>query len=252
MKLQFISYDNLDAIKSNLTHWLDHFKEDSSDWLAKEFDGPVFLDTKYTDIPDFTLDMSQDQAKAFLTDATNVERIYGNLKFLSESQASDERLWAGLCFGTFWNYVRYRWPVKKENDVKNHFLFGYGPRRSLTRNALARLWWIGKLTYDESRSDPWELTRFVCESNDYILHILERNTSNSPVIIRAFLDAVLEARNKGLKIDTNTVADLAKYLNLLGGIYILDCLPAKKIHDKILDKAEEITKSKLSKLDTEQ
>ena len=78
---------------------------------------------------------------------------------------------------------------------------------------------------------------------------MERNTSNSPIIIRAFLDAVLEARNKGLKIDTNTVADLAKYLNLLGGIYILDCLPAKKIHDKILAKAEEITKSKLPKPD---
>lgn len=119
MKLQFISYDNLDAIKSNLSHWLEHFKEDSSDWLAKEFDGPVFFDTKYTDIPDFTLDMSQDQSKAFLTDATNVERVYGNLRFLSESQASDERLWADLCFGPFWNYVRYRWPVKKENDVKN-------------------------------------------------------------------------------------------------------------------------------------
>ncbi len=246
MKLQFISYDNLDAIKSNLSHWLDHFKEDSSDWLAKEFEGPVFMDTKYTDIPDFALDMSHDQAKSFLTDATNVERLYGNLKFLSESQASDERLWAGLCFGPFWNYVRYRWKINKENDVKNHFLFGYGPRRSLTRNALARLWWIGKLTYDENRTDPWELTRFVCESNDYILHILERNTSNNPVIIRAFLDAVLEARNKGLKIDTNIVAELAKYLNLLGGIYILDCLPPKKIHDKIFAKAEEISKGKSS------
>ena len=108
MKLQFIGYDNLDAIKSNISHWLDHFKEDSSDWLTKEFDGPVFLDTKYSDIPDFALDMSQYQAKAFLTDATNVERVYGNLRFLSESQASDERLWAGLCFGPFWNYVRYR------------------------------------------------------------------------------------------------------------------------------------------------
>ena len=40
-----------------------------------------------------------------------------------------------------------------------------------------------------------------------------------------------------------------KYLNLLGGIYILDCLPAKKIHDKILAKAEEIAKSKLPKPD---
>lgn len=243
MKLQFVSYDNLDAIRANLPHWLENFKLDSSDWLAKEFDGPVFFDTKYADIPDFTLDMSQEEP--FLTEATNVERIYGNLMFLSESQASDERLWAGLCFGPFWNYVRYRWKIDKKCTVSNieqHFMFGYGARRSLTRNAISRLWWIGKLTYDDSRADPWELTKFVCESGDYIMHILERNTSNNPVIIRAFLDAVLEARSKGMKIDTNTVGDLAKYLNLLGGIYILDCLPAKKIHEKILAKAEEISK----------
>lgn len=247
MKLQFISYDNLDAIRSNLPSWLDKFKQKDSSWLEQEFDGPLFLDTKYTEIPDFTLDMSQD--KPFMTEATNVERIYGNLPFLSESQASDERLWAGLCFGPFWEYVKYRWEIDKKctaPNIEQHFMFGFGARRSLTRNALSRLWWIGRLTYDESRADPWELTKFVCESSDYIMHILERNTSNNPVIIRAFLDAVLDARNKGLAIDTNTVGELAKYLNLLGGIYILDCLPAQKIHDKILAKAEEITRNKVA------
>lgn len=41
-------------------------------------------------------------------------------------------------------------------------------------------------------------------------------------------------------MDTNTVGELAKYLNLLGGIYILDCLPEQRIYDKILTKATEI------------
>lgn len=245
MKLQFIGFDTLDAIKSNLPHWLDYFKQDSSDWLERELESTPFHDTKYGEIPDFSLDMSQD--KPFLTEATNVARVYGNLMFLSESQASDERLWSGLCFGPFWKYVRYRWEIDKKCTVANiqqHFMFGFGARRSLTRNALSRLWWIGRLTYDETRNDPWELTKFVCESSDYIMHILERNTSNNPVIIRAFLDAILDAKKKGLLIDTNTVGELAKYLNLLGGIYILDCLPAKKIYDKIYAKAEELTNAK--------
>lgn len=30
MKVQFISYDNLDAIKANLSSWTDNFKLDSS------------------------------------------------------------------------------------------------------------------------------------------------------------------------------------------------------------------------------
>lgn len=242
MKLQFISHDNLDAIKSNLPSWTENFKLDSSEWIEAELGSSPFCDTKFPDIPDFSLDISAD--KPFMTEAENVKRVYEKLNFLSDSQASDERLWAGLCLGPCWKYVRYRWEIDKKCTVSNiqqHFFFGFGARRSLTRNALARLWWIGRLTYDEKRDDPWELTKFVCESSDYIMHILERNTSNNPAIIRAFLSATIEARNNGLQIDTNTVGDLSKYLNLLGGIYILDCLPEKKIHDKIYSKAVEMT-----------
>ena len=106
MKLQFVSYDNIDIIKSNLKSWADNFKLDSSDWLQEEFGTALFSPTKFSEIPDFSLDMTAD--KPFLTEAENVKRIYSNLRFLSDSQASDERLWTGLCLGPFWNYVKYR------------------------------------------------------------------------------------------------------------------------------------------------
>lgn len=175
-----------------------------------------------------------------MTELENVQRVYNNLRFLSGSQASDERLWAGLCINHFWKYTQYRWNIVSNctvNNVKQHFFFGFGPRRSLTRNAISRLWWIGRLTYDSSRKDPYELTRFVCENADYVMHILERNTSNSPIITKAFLSALLTAREEGCLINTNTVGELSKYLNLLGGTYILDCLPESIIFNKILEKA---------------
>jgi len=74
------------------------------------------------------------------------------------------------------------------------------------------------------------------------MHILERNTSNNPTIIRPFLSAIIEAKAQGLQMDTTAVGELAKYLNLLGGIYILDCLPEQRIHDKIFAKATEMQK----------
>lgn len=243
MKLQFVSYDNIDVIKSNLQDWVENFKLNSSDWLQDKLGNVLFSDTKFGRVSDFSLDMSAE--KPVLTEAENVQQVYGHLRFLSDSQASDERLWAGLCLGPFWNYVKYRWDIDRKCTVANvqqHFLFGFGARRSLTRNALSRLWWIGRLTYDEHRSDPWELTKLVCEHNDYIMHILERNTSNNPAIIRPFLNAIIKARAQGVPIDTNTVGELAKYLNLLGGIYILDCLPENRIYDKTLTKALEICK----------
>ena len=241
MKLQFVSYDNIDVIKSNLSVWAQRFREASSDWLAEELEHPLFTDSKFVEVEDFFLDMSKE--KVFQTDAENVKRVYEKFRFLSESQASDERLWAGICLGPFWKYVQYRWNIAAKctpRHIEQHFFFGFGIRRSLTRNAISRLWWIGKLTYDERRSDPWELTKFVCENADYIMHILERNTSNNPLIIRGFLSAVIDARRKGMQMDTNIVGELAKYLNLLGGIYILDCLPEQKIYDKIYEKAEEL------------
>ena len=241
MKLQIVSYDNIDIIKSNLANWTDHFKSDSSACLETELGTALFSDTKFSEIPDFSLDMSND--KPFLTEAENVKRVYGNLRFLSDSQASDERLWAGLCLGPFWDYVKYRWDIDKKctsSNIQQHFFFGFGARRSLTRNAISRLWWIGRLTYDDKRSDPWELTKFVCENANYIMDVLERNTSNNPAIIRPFLSAIIQAKSQGITIDTSVVRDLAKYLNLLGGTYILDCLPEQRIYDKTLDKIIEI------------
>lgn len=196
MNLQFISWDDLNAIKENLDQYVSKFAQPSNAWIEEELGHSPFLNTKYP-MPDIHLDMSQPMDKAYLTDAANVQEFYGKLSFISDSQASDERLWAGLCLGPFYEYTQYRWKIALKctrQDVKAHYFFGFGARRSLSRNALARLWWIGRLTYDDSRPDPYELTKFVCENADHALHIIERNTSNSPTIIRAFVSAILTAR----------------------------------------------------------
>ena len=236
MKLQFINQDDLNFLKSNLHHHVKNYTLPTNEWIEKELGHNPFVDTKY-EMPEITLDMSTE--KTYMTDAKNVEEVYSKLKFLSESQASDERLWAGLCLGHFWNYTQYRWEFAKfctESKIDQHYYFGFGARRSLTRNSLSRLWWIGRLTYDETRKDPFELTKFVCENADYIMHIIERNTSNNIEITRAFVSALIDARNDGLVVNTDVVGAVAKYLNLLGGTYILDCLPYETLYEKLYSK----------------
>ena len=243
MKITLLEEDNLYTMKSNLPQIVYKFSLLDVDWITEYFGHSPFIETKYI-IEDFSLDMSQD--KPFLTEFENVQRVYNRLNFLSNSQASDERLWTGLCLNHFWKYTQYRWDIVNKctvDNVKQHFFFGFGARRSLTRNALSRLWWIGRLTYDSSRKDPFELTRFVCENADYIMHILERNTSNSPMITKAFVSAIVYARKEGCLINTDTVGALSKYLNLLGGTYILDCLTEEKIYSKILNHARTIMKT---------
>lgn len=238
MKLQFLSGDCITAIKANLGELRSKFSG-GNEWISEFFDGQSpFVDTKY-EVENFQLDMSQEDP--FLTEYENVRRVYTRLKFLSDSQASDERLWAGLCMGPFYDYVKYRWKISENSSasmIEQHFFFGYGARRSLTRNAISRLWWIGRLTYDDNLE--YELTKFVCENADNIMHILERNTSNNPDIVKTFISAIIDAKKAGKQIDTDDIGELSKYLNLLGGTYILDCLPATVIYDKIYNKAIEI------------
>lgn len=110
MNLQFISWDDLNAIKENLDQYVSKFAQPSNAWIEEELGHSPFLNTKYP-MPDIHLDMSQPMDKAYLTDAANVQEFYGKLSFISDSQASDERLWAGLCLGPFYEYTQYRWKI---------------------------------------------------------------------------------------------------------------------------------------------
>lgn len=252
MKLYLVESTSLDALKQNLPSLLTEFNKDNCDWVEEKLGKSPFIATKFPEIPQFSLDMTAEEPSK--TDGKNAEIVYENLKFLSDSQATDERFWAALCMREYWPFVRYRWSFEKgitEANIKQHVFFGYGGRRSLTRNTMSRLWWAARLTVDPdpNSNDPYRLTRFACENADTVMHALERNTSNSRSINRAFLSAILDARDKeGLIMNTDIIGELAKYLNLLGGTYILDCLPEQVIYDKIMAKAREIDKRQKEKL----
>ena len=253
MKLYLVESTSLDTLKQNLPSLLTEFSKDNCDWIEEKLGKSPFIATKFPEIPQFSLDMTaEDPSK---TDGRNAEIVYENLKFLSDSQATDERFWAALCLREYWPFVRYRWNFEKKGitvgNIEQHVFFGYGGRRSLTRNTMSRLWWVARFTVDPdpNSDDPYRLTRFACENADTVMHAMERNTSNSRSINRAFLSAILDARDKeGLIMNTDIIGNLAKYLNLLGGTYILDCLPEQVIYDKIMAKAREIDRRQKEKL----
>lgn len=245
MKIKLIEQEALSTLKTDayLQKYAHCYAEENASWIERVIGKNPFIDSRF-EVPKFSLDTSEE--KPALTDFPNTQKVYDNLNFLTPSEASEERLWAGLTLWHFNSYTKYRWKITKDNtpqniqNIKNHFFFGYGTRRSLSRNALSRLWWIGYLTYDDSRKDKYELTRFVCEHSDHIMHIIERNLSNNREIVRAFISAILQARQDGLTITTTHVGELLKYLNLLGGVYILDAMPYEFIYNKTLAKAHDL------------
>jgi len=234
MKIKFIGEDSLLTVRSNSATVFKKIVQKKRTTLEELFrNADIFKETNI-EINEFTLDISQE--KAPLTDLENIKRVYNSMMMLSESQASDERIWVAYCFGDFAEYMKYRWPASSENDMINRYFFSYSSQRSLIRNGIARLWWIGKATYDSKRENPYEMTAFVCKDQDYIENILGRNFSNNPMIVKALISSMIDAEKAGVVVNRQKIRDISKYVNLLGGIYVLDCLSYGDIYSKVLAK----------------
>ena len=85
----------------------------------------------------------------------------------------------------------------------------------------------------------------------YVIDLLERGFSNNRCISFEFVDAVEKARaevaGEGKVILRPELRILCKYLNMLGGVYILDSMPEGAIFRKIHDKAVAIARQKGAK-----
>lgn len=243
MRIRFLQSQGLAYLKDGLKSGNDEirslFLSDTNENLIrhlKERGVSGLADSRF-ECNDFSLDPHPVGAD----EVSNIRNIDETLGKLPPSIAANERFWAGLAVDKFWNYVRERWQINGDAScdvIRTHFLYGFGVRRSLTRNALARLWWIGHFTKDESRDDPFSLTKFVLGDTDYVIAVLERNYSNNKRIIIEFVDAVSTARQHGYAIGRDEMRELAKYLSLIGGTSILDALPRGVIFEKVYSRAK--------------
>jgi hypothetical protein len=171
-----------------------------------------------------------------LKDLENAIRVHKALQMLTPLQARDPRVWARLAHIDCWKYMRARWPVERwekddtekaaRNVVERYFV----PRsdsRALLRNGISRLWWTAQLTYDSTRDNPYELTAVLFSTLDITQTILERNMGRGPDILSGFLEFLLQNRTEllsGGDKNRDRIRRLAKYLNMYGGVCLLDCL----------------------------
>lgn len=171
-----------------------------------------------------------------LKDLENAIRVHKALQGLTPLQARDPRVWTRLAHIDCWKYMRERWPVERwekdgtekaaRNVVERYFV----PRsdsRALLRNGISRLWWTAQMTYDPTRDNPYELTGVLFSTLDITQTILERNMGRGPDILSGFLEFLLQNRTElltGGDKNRDRIRGLAKYLNMYGGVCLLDCL----------------------------
>jgi len=164
-------------------------------------------------------------------DLENTKILYEAYRSLTPTQASDARLWTHLTHVNFWNYMQQRWPLneakKPINRVRDRYFLRSLKLETLIRNGLSRLWWYGFLTYDENRSNPWELTEILLSRADLAVGITERAFGCNVNIRTAILEFLAE--NPDVKESENLSRELLVRLNLVGGVKNLPFLEIEEI-----------------------
>jgi hypothetical protein len=141
-----------------------------------------------------------------------------------------------------------RWSYKEKKDkvqfIRKSFFFGHSQARSLMTNGLARLWWIGRLTYDNNNQNPFHLTDFFSSDiNGLSFQFFGTNFSRNFEIVRKIIQSIYKFQNKyRLKITRDIFSKLVVEINLLGSKYLLDTVEELKIQDLIELKLLEILK----------
>ena len=194
MNLKFMREEALLYFKENLQYNYKNYLLDTPDWINEKFENS--LEESRVLVSDFSLDMGQEEL--YIGDCNNVKIMYTNLKHLSNTQAADERLWAGLSHSMFWKYLQYRTKISEEKITENKILFSYffkrGGKRILIMNPLSRLWWVGRQIYDSSNEENpfYALEYLKRDFSTKVLNIFSYNYTNNPKITRAILVALAE------------------------------------------------------------
>jgi len=251
-KLNFLRQSSLDRLQANITSNLNRYLEDSP-WLSKYFSGPNWFLESNIGI-DAPIKLQLPTAKAELLDLENTKILYSALKHLTPVQASDPRLWCYMAHVTHWEYMRKRWPVEQylkrprlKENIQEHYFFMSDRSRALTRNGMARLWWYGFCSYDEARSNPFELTAVLLKNLDIAGTILERTFSRNTTITRTFLSILLEREKAGKEFYVREkVRELAKHLIRIGGVTIIDALPEPELRNLVTVKIDQLNQTATS------
>lgn len=244
MKIQFMKDDSVYALKKYIKYAKKHYVDDNTEWIKSITNNDENFGLFKKEFNDFNLIISDKPEK---DDIENMKIIYDNLKDLTDSQASDERLWAGLSHTIFWNYMQKRWPLpnepeKWEKHVLQHYFFAHGAR-STVLNGLARLWWYARLTYDETNiENPYELTEYMAKDiNGKAYMLFGSNFSRNREIQRIFLYTIKNYEEQhGLILSREEFGELRKQIVLWSGKLVIDVVDRETLKTKLIKEIEKL------------
>ena len=254
MKLYFMKQKALDYIKANIsTLYKNYYREKDNQWVFELFEEDPF--EVFMEIPDFQLaPIPKEANKKGALDIENCKIIYTKLMNISESQAADERLWAGLCHSVFYDYVRERWnytnkPFKNETSdvggILTRFFFKDRGRSGFYRNTLSKCWWVGRTAYKTKSNNKFELLDALGpdDFSSKVTDLFYSYTFSSNINILSGVCKAWKLFNDRKKLSVREYFRPAlQYFNALGGGMLLDILSEDEVKTIFFDYLAELYK----------
>lgn len=231
MELCYLKGDALATLKDGLqTTYEKYLTERDNSWVAEVCGENPFV--KFRDVPDFELAPLDAGFDVGEVDFRNSKILYRHLHFLTPRRAADERFWAGLCHGAFYDYVRRRWGYDRLDDlrgikaeetierIKNRFFFNGNARERLLTNTLSKYWWAGYVFGLDGLN--------ALGSKDFyskLFSIASRSFMGNETLRSGFIKFLRHFRERGVELDTDKhIRPAMIELNKVGGTKVLDCL----------------------------
>ncbi|MFY3791084.1 DUF6339 family protein [Ureibacillus sp. MALMAid1270] len=237
MKIKFLSEDALQDLRVNFETYKEHYYKRDDAWFDEYFGQEGRLLESKIEFEKPELHMGEDY---LVSDYENVKIVYESLKDLPVSLATQEKLWSGLAHVYFRDYIYYRIEkdIEKKNDtrIKSAMFFENGAKRSLFVHALARLWWVGYMTYDENNQEnPYWLTKFFCSADFSARCVVffSSNFTSNRAITKGILRALIGLRDDGVAIKRAHFVESTKFLNVSGGAMVLDLLEEDEVKEMV-------------------
>lgn len=230
--IEILSEDKILTIKSNKAEVVKCISESKDNSWLKDFfheENPFTKSKLFID--DFEFDMSKENPDE--TDFENAKRLFTHLK-ITESQACDERLWMGLTFSKFYNYMLYRYSPTMSMFTNKWLFQKNNAKIQIFRQGLSMLWWYAYITYDKNnKENPFELTEFAFRHKDFLISIYSRSFCGSKNVTLGLIRALRDFEKDGGNVSSRELYNgLIKYISFLGGAYIVDTFTEQEIYDK--------------------
>ena len=168
-------------------------------------------------------------------DFENSQKLFMAYKNMNAVQATDSRIWAYLSHVTFWDYMRRRYPVEQQFEfnrssyILQHWFIESVNVKNLLRHGISLLWWCAYLTYDETRTDPFILTKELFSDLDYTRTLVPSTQGRSRNFLHGVLEYVVSNPEIFSKYKEAKVRFIMRKLNYKAGYRILSVLSKDEI-----------------------